>query len=193
MLNQEQLFSGTRFGQRVQQELDAASTALSAENREIEAELTAEELRLTEVRAQMSAEEFRPLADEFDARVEAIRAEQDAKARGLAVAADRAQTRFFDLIVPVLLEVVQQRGAAVIMDSRAVLLSAETVDITEVVIQRVDEVLGDGGEGPVLDLRPIPAPGSDGSAAQPGAGSGTALEVDGGTGEGAIEGTVSSP
>lgn len=154
ILSQEELFAGSRYGQRVQQELERASGELSAENREIEARLTAEELRLTEQRAEMTPEEFRPLAEEFDARVESIRNEQDAKARALATAAERAQARFFELIVPILLDIVQERGAAVIMDNRAVILSAETVDITEVAITRVDEAIGDGGEAPLIDLGP---------------------------------------
>ena len=68
--------------------------------------------------------------DEFDARVEEIRAAQEAKARDLTEQAEAAQARFFERAAPILLGIVRDRGAAVLMDSRAVLLSAERVDIT---------------------------------------------------------------
>ncbi|MCS6626791.1 OmpH family outer membrane protein [Roseibacterium beibuensis] len=152
VLNQEQLVSGTRFGQRIQRELEAASSALSAQNRRIEAQLTEEELDLTELRDTMAPEEFRALADEFDTRVEEIRAAQAAKARDLQTQAEAAQSRFFELSFPILLELVRDRGAAVLMDSRAVLLSAESVDITAAAIVRIDGELGEGGDTPLISV-----------------------------------------
>ena len=152
VLNQDRLLTGTLFGQRIQTELEAASAALSAENRQIEAELTAEELELTERRPEMSPEDFRTLAEEFDGRVVAIRAAQDAKARNLQAQAEAVQQRFFEETVPVLLEIVQIRGAAVLLDSRSVLLSAGTVDITDAAIVAIDEALGNGGDAPLISL-----------------------------------------
>lgn len=154
ILDQERLFADSLYGQRVQAELDAAGQALAAENRSIEAALTSEELELTERRAEMPREEFAVLAEEFDIRVEALRDEQDAKARALSDAIDRARQQFFDLAVPVLLDLVQARGAAVILDNRAVLLSADTVDITDAAIAAVDERLGEGPDEPLLELVP---------------------------------------
>lgn len=158
VLNQERLFSASRFGQRVAREIEAASQGLAAENRLIEAQLTEEELRLTEQRATMSAEDFRPLADEFDERVEAIRAAQDAKARLLTTQAEEARQLFFELALPVLLEIIQERDAAVILDNRAILLSAETVDITGEALARVNARLGDGGDAPILEMPDLPEP-----------------------------------
>lgn len=152
VLNQDRLLTQTEFGQRIQQELDAASQALAAENRQIESRLTDEELDLTERRPLMAPEDFRVLADEFDARVVAIRAAQDAKGRDLQAQSEAAQQRFFEETFPVLLEIVEARGAAVLLDSRTVLLSAGSVDITDAAIVAIDEALGDGGEDPLIFL-----------------------------------------
>lgn len=152
VLNQDRLLTQTEFGQRIQQELDAASQALAAENRQIESQLTDEELDLTERRPLMAPEDFRVLADEFDARVVAIRAAQDAKGRDLQTQSEAAQQRFFEETFPVLLEIVEARGAAVLLDSRTVLLSAGSVDITDAAIVAIDEALGDGGEDPLIFL-----------------------------------------
>lgn len=152
VLNQDRLLTQTEFGQRIQQELDAASRALAAENRQIESQLTEEELDLTERRPLMAPEDFRVLADEFDTRVVEIRAAQDAKGRDIQAQSEAAQQRFFEETFPVLLEIVQARGAAVLLDSRTVLLSAGSVDITDAAIVAIDEALGDGGDEPLIFL-----------------------------------------
>lgn len=158
VLNQDRLFSASLYGQRVQSELEAAGESLAAENREIEAQLTEEEMRLTGQRATMDPMAFRALAEEFDARVGEIRQAQETKAQSLSLQADAARQRFFELAFPILLDLVRERGAAVIMDNRAVLLSAESVDITTLALERVDARLGDGGEGPLLQGDDLPAP-----------------------------------
>jgi Skp family chaperone for outer membrane proteins len=152
VLNQERLLSQAAMGRRIQREVEAASRALAAENRAIEARLTEEELELTDLRPTLPAGEFAELADDFDARVEGIRRAQEAKARALQAQADAAQARFFELAFPVLLELVQDRGAQVLMDNRAVLLASEGVDITDAAIARVDAALGEGGTAPLIDL-----------------------------------------
>jgi len=152
VLNQERFVSQSLYGQRVQREVEAASEDLAAENREIEAALTQEELDLTELRATMDTDEFRALADEFDQRVEGIRAAQEAKQRALQTQADLAQARFFEIASPILVDIVRQRGAAVLMDSRAVLLSAGGVDITDIALARINEEVGEGGDAPLIDL-----------------------------------------
>jgi Skp family chaperone for outer membrane proteins len=152
ILNQERLFARSLFGQRIQRELEDASARLAAENRRIEARLTEEELDLTELRGTIEAEEFRALADAFDSRVEVIRAEQEAKARNLTGQADAAQSLFFESVAPILLEIVRDRNAAVLVDSRSVLLSADRVDVTEAAIAAIDETLGEGGAEPIIRI-----------------------------------------
>lgn len=153
VLNQDALYAQSAFGQRVQRDLEQAGEALAAENRRIEAQLTAEELDLTEQRATMTPDAFRVLADEFDRRVGDIRNAQDAKAQTLSTQADAARQRFFELAFPILLELVQQRGAAVIVDSRSVLLSSENVDITAEALREVNARLGQG-QDPVVTIPP---------------------------------------
>lgn len=165
VLNQERLLSQSLYGQRIQREVEAAGAALTAENRRIEARLTEEELALTERRALMTPEAFRPIAAEFDARVNGIRAAQEAKGRALQQQADAAQQAFFETAFPILVDILRTRGASVLMDNRAVLLSADGIDITEEAVALIDARLGEGGPEPLIDLdgtgqapRPRPAP-----------------------------------
>jgi Skp family chaperone for outer membrane proteins len=147
-LDQERLFLESAFGSASLERERAATQALEAENKRIEAELVAEEQELTRKRATMSAEEFAALADAFDAKVERIRNEQDAKALELTRARDRDRQEFLRAAVPVLGELLGELGAAVIVDKATVILSLSAIDITDEAIAKVDAALGANGPLP---------------------------------------------
>jgi Skp family chaperone for outer membrane proteins len=143
-VDQERLFSASAFGRRVQADIEARSAALAAENRTIEAELVAEEQELTAARPGLSPEEFRARADAFDARVQRIRTEQDAKARDLGTFRETERERFASEIGGVLADIARSRGALAVLDRRALLVSADSIDITDVAIAAIDIRLGEG-------------------------------------------------
>ena len=145
-LDQEALFLQSEFGQRVQRELEQDRDALAAENRRIEAELMEEERALTEKRGEIPPQEFADLAEAFDAKVQRIRERQDRKARRLQQSLDRARQRFLNEVGPVLTDLLRKRGAAILIDSNAVLISVEGIDLTDEAIAAIDARLGDGGE-----------------------------------------------
>ncbi|MCC6304506.1 MAG: OmpH family outer membrane protein [Rhodobacteraceae bacterium] len=142
-IDPERLFTGSKLGRRMTAELETALRDLGAENRRIEAALAAEERDLTERRKTLSPEEFRPLAEEFDRRVEGIRAAQDAKSRALNRRRDEDRQRFLETALPVLAQILGEAGASVILDRRAVFLSFDEIDITDRAIERLDATLPD--------------------------------------------------
>lgn len=144
VLDRDALFSQSMFGIRVTNDIELASTDLSAENRRIEAELETEERALTQQREMMGNDEFRSLASDFDARVVGIRRAQDAKARAIQQQSERAQAVFFEKANPVLVALAREVGALVILDRRIVIASADQVDITMLALERIDASLGDG-------------------------------------------------
>lgn len=143
VVNPDRLFAETRLGQRMTQDLQAERDALIALNRELEQQLEAEEQALTELRAETSPEAFRDMADAFDQKVQQIRQDSDRRARDLERSRAQAPVTFMRLIEPVLSEIMRDAEAAVILDSRATLLSVEAVDITALAISRVDATIGD--------------------------------------------------
>lgn len=157
-LDQERLFSDSLWGKRAAADLEAASAALAAENRRIEAELTEEERALTEQRAKMTPEAFRAAADAFDAKVEEIRRERDSKARQLARTRDAERQSFFTAAFPVLGKVLRDRGAVAILDSRAIFMANEQIDVTDDLIARIDAEVGAGSPpGPLPEQGDAPA------------------------------------
>ncbi len=140
----DRLFTQSAFGQRFTREAEAESANINAQNRAIEAELTEEERQLTEQRSQMEPAEFRALADAFDEKVQRLRDEQDAKARALGQRSDEERRRFLAIARPVIDRLMQESGATIVLDRRAVFLSADFIDITDQAIERIDRTIGDG-------------------------------------------------
>ncbi len=149
-LDQDMLFTESAFGKRLRAEVEARARELAAENRGIEAELTAEERALTERRATLDPETFRSLAEAFDRKVVAIREAQDGKARELDSYAESERQRFFGLALPILVEMMRERGVAAIIEERAIVLSTGAIDLTNAAIARIDAQIG-AAEPPPAD------------------------------------------
>ena len=142
-IKQQDLFEGSAFGKESLARIEALTKAIAAENRRIEADLAAEEKRLTEMRPTLKPEEFRPLADAFDKKVEGIRNAQEAKSRDLIRQRDADQQAFFKTAVPVLARMMQEFGAAVLLDQSTVVLSLDRIDLTKDAIARIDAETAD--------------------------------------------------
>ncbi len=152
-LDQERMFQDSRFGQRVTRELEEASRRLAEENRRLEAALAAEERELAQRRGELEADEFRDLADAFDEQVSRIRRDQEEKSRVISRRGEAEQQHFFEAAVPVLRDLLERSGAAVILDTRAVIISSRRIDITDEAIAALDAALG---SGPATDVPPLP-------------------------------------
>ncbi|WP_253276801.1 OmpH family outer membrane protein [Ruegeria sp. 6PALISEP08] len=141
-LSSEKLFSDSAFGQRVLREVETESALLAEENERIVAELSQEEKELTEQRTSLPTEEFRPLAEAFDVKVQSHREGQRAKLDALAQRSEKAQQTFFEIVRPILVDLLREFGASVMIERSNVVVS--TADITEAAIARIDAAIGDG-------------------------------------------------
>jgi Skp family chaperone for outer membrane proteins len=166
-IDQPAFFEESAFGRASLQRLEERSRRLQAENRQIEEALEAEERSLTERRQQVSAEDFRALADAFDDKVEGIRNAQDAKGREIARTREADQQAFFGLAVPVLVELLREKGAVVLVDQSAIVLSLDSVDITAEAIARVNLRQIDPAEATAAPT-PSDAPTPDAPLSEPG-------------------------
>lgn len=143
-LDQDGFFTGSAFGKASLAREAAETRALEAENTRIEQALIVEEQDLTERRATLPVDEFAALARDFDARVEQIRTDQDAKARAVSRRRDEDRQRFLQAAVPVLGSLLSEQGAVAILDKNAIILSLTAIDVTDAAISKVDAALGDG-------------------------------------------------
>ncbi len=147
-IDEERLFQQTLFGQRVATEIEAASRALEAQNDQLLDELTAREAELTELRSEMSVEAFRAAANEFDLFAETTRREQAEKRQRLVQFEEAERRRFFGATGPILQELLASLGGQILINARAVIITAPGVDMTSDAIAAIDEAIGDGGAPP---------------------------------------------
>ena len=143
-LDQDRLYGASLYGRALEAKSLAATQALATENRKIETDLATEEAALTTQRALVSAEAFDALATAFDQKVERIRAEQEAKAKQLSLDRDAGRKQFFDAAVPILADLMRQLGAFAILNHDAVILSFDSIDVTDRALVELDARLGDG-------------------------------------------------
>lgn len=144
VIDSERLFSQSLYGQRIATEIAAATEALAAENRRLEAELRAEELALAEARASMEPAAFRESADAFDAKVQEVRRQQDAKETALSDQLSEGQSGLLSRAHEVLGALMATKGAGMILDQRAVFVWSTALDVTDEAIGWLDTELGDG-------------------------------------------------
>lgn len=147
-IDQGILFQSTQFGKRVTNELETERQRLLEIKRQIETDLAAEERDLTEKRKTLPSDKFRSLAEAFDEKVQAIRAAQDQKTSEFNQNFERERAKFLRLIIPVLGSLMNDRGAVIVLNRRDVLISANSIDITEESIKRIDAAIGDGTNVP---------------------------------------------
>ncbi len=143
-IQRERLYSETLFGQSLSGEIAARGRRLASENRTIEQELAEEESELTDLRDTMSPEDFRDLADAFDVKVTAARKGQDEKLRALTQLSEQVERQFLFTIAPFMQRLMLEKGASVVLDRRAVFVSADASDVTLEAIARIDLGLGEG-------------------------------------------------
>ncbi|SFU75672.1 periplasmic chaperone for outer membrane proteins Skp [Aliiroseovarius crassostreae] len=155
-VDRDRLFRQSEYGRRILQDLEAERARLASEARRVDDALAAEEKRLTEERARLSPEAFRALADAFDEKVQALRAQRPERERSFTERFEREQQAYFDRIGPILGAVVRERGGVVIVDRRAILLTTQNIDITDQAIALIDRLLGDGtgSKGPAVPPPP---------------------------------------
>jgi Skp family chaperone for outer membrane proteins len=140
-LDQDRFFRESLWGRAALSRAEAETAALAAENRRIESALETEERDLTDRRPTMSADEFGPLAEAFDAKVEEIRAAQDAKSRAITRQLEEDRQRFFEAALPVLGQLLEVTGGLAILSDQAIILSRTSIDVTDTAIERMNEAL----------------------------------------------------
>ena len=136
----ERLVSETQIGQYLSFQMSEEAQRLQAELDAIEAELSAEEDDLIKKRETLDLDEFRVLAKAFDEKAVRLRQEQQVKIQAITEESSRRRQDLLRSFVPVLSQVMRDRGATVLLDRRSVVLDDRaSVDITDVAIMSIDQ------------------------------------------------------
>ena len=136
----DRAYETSLFGKSMRAQFREDNQDVAAENALILNALKDEELQLTEDRVTLSAEEFAAAAAAFDAKVKEIRGARLEKIRQVDEQFKNLKPLFFKLIEPFFDLIMQQFNATVILEKSSILRSIEGIDITDLLVERVDDV-----------------------------------------------------
>ncbi|TNF19936.1 MAG: OmpH family outer membrane protein [Rhodobacteraceae bacterium] len=134
----DEVYRESLFGQGIQRDLDARRRSLAEEIAAIDESLAEEERQLTARRSGLSPEEFRALADAFDAKVQRLRSEQDEKARALTRLQADEQLRFRQAALPIVGQLMLDSGALIVVEKRSLVVFNDGIDVTDIAARRLD-------------------------------------------------------
>jgi len=119
--------------------------------------LRAEEQRLAEERETLDPEDFREQVRAFEQQVFANRELSERETRRLQLVLSGASTLLKDRATAVFAAIMRERRADLLLDSSQIILSADRLDITDEVIERLDIILP---EMPIelVDPEPVTRP-----------------------------------
>jgi Skp family chaperone for outer membrane proteins len=141
IVDQDALFAQSNAGKAYISTFEISGKNLASENLLIQESLEEEERELTQKRKTLESDVFEKLAFEFDQKVKQIRTEQSAKERNLNLQLTRNRSTFYEDITPILLKLLDERRIEVLLNKKSVVLALRGSDITQVAIQRINEVL----------------------------------------------------
>lgn len=143
-VDQDLLFAASDWGKRTQRMLEEEGGKIAAENERLAAQLSQEEAALTEQRATLDPARFRQLAEAFDARATEVRRERAQVVQDLNAWAEADRAAFYRAALPLMGEMMQERGAVAVLDRRTVFVSMDAIDMTQDLVARLNADLGDG-------------------------------------------------
>lgn len=148
VVDESEVFRGTKYGARLIDEYRATITRLTEESEKIATALEEEERGLAAKRSEMDRVDFAALAEEFNTRANEIRQERLDAAENAKAQFYAAQQGFAENVQPILFQLTRERGGVVLLDRRAVIYGLNQIDLTQAAIELVDQTLG---EGPRVD------------------------------------------
>ncbi|MFN3277290.1 MAG: OmpH family outer membrane protein [Paracoccus hibiscisoli] len=154
-LDQDVLYLTSAWGLRAQDRLEAEGALIAEENDRLTQLLSAEEARLTEQRATLPADRFRQLAESFDLRATRIRRERAEAVQNLNAWAEVDRAAFFRAALPVMGQIMQDRGAVAVLDRRTIFVSLDAIDVTEQLVAALNDRIGDGEGVIALPVPPV--------------------------------------
>lgn len=143
-VDQDVLFASSDWGKRTKRVLEENGTRIEAENERLATQLSDEETALTQQRGTLDPAEFRKQAEAFDTRATAVRRERAKVVEDLNAWADSDRSAFYRAALPLMGEMMRERGAVAVLDRRTVFVSLDAIDLTQDLVARVNAELGDG-------------------------------------------------
>lgn len=153
VIDLDRAYNSSKYGQSIRKNFEIENRSFNKENDTILKLLKAEEIKLTEDRKKLSPEDFAKAADVFDKKAVAIRAR---RLEQIALVNERfkgLKPIFFKKIQPIIKDIMREYNASIILEKNSVVWSLASIDVTNKIVERVDEAFQSAtiGQEPELE------------------------------------------
>lgn len=142
VLNQERLLRLSKTGKALLATETEMRSAHQSEGIAMDVALENEERSIADIRDKTPGEAFEEMAEAFDKKVVQARLDHQKRSVALGEEIEERRKKFFADLVPIVAEIMKERGAALVFEQRNVLFTGPNVDITPEVITRMDREAG---------------------------------------------------
>lgn len=153
VIDLDRAYKSSKLGQSIRKNFEIENQSFNEENNIILESLKKEEIKLTEDRESLSPEDFAKAAEAFDAKAVAIRSVRLEKIRIVDQDFQGLKPLFFRKIKPIIEKIMREYDASVILEKNSVIWGLASIDITSVIVERVDKAFmnADGTQIPELE------------------------------------------
>jgi len=141
IVNQAQVLAESRAGQSIQQQVQAMQAGVKSELEAQAASIEKEGTDLEKQKDLLSQEVLQQRARNLMGRQQQFQGLREVRARELQIAQQRALAQIGEELEPILKEIVDKRGATLLLDRSAVMYAANDTDVTDEVLKRLDKEL----------------------------------------------------
>ena len=135
----DRAYNSSKFGKLIRKNFELENQSFNEENDAILDSLKREEIKLTKERESLSPENFSKAARAFDKKAVAIRAVRLEKIRLVDKKFQELKPLFYNQIRPVIEKIMREYDASIIIEKNSVIWSLASIDITSLIVERVDE------------------------------------------------------
>ena len=139
----DRAYKSSKFGKLIRKNFELENQSFNEENDAILDSLKREEIKLTKERASLSPENFSKAAKAFDKKAVAIRAVRLDKIRLVDKKFQELKPLFYNQIRPIIEKIMREYDASIILEKNSVVWSLASIDITSIIVERVDKAFMD--------------------------------------------------
>ena len=139
----DRAYKSSKFGKLIRKNFELENQSFNEENDAILDSLKREEIKLTKERASLSPENFSKAAKAFDKKAVAIRAVRLDKIRLVDKKFQELKPLFYNQIRPIIEKIMREYDASIILEKNSVVWSLASIDITSLIVERVDKAFMD--------------------------------------------------
>ena len=147
----ERAYIISKFGKAMRDEFNIDNKSFNQENLIILNSLKEEEIRLTEDRANLSPKDFSVAAKAFDKKVQKIRKIRLGQIKEVEENFQLLKPFFFRRIDHFLDIIMLEFEATAILEKNSVVRSDQAIDITDLLVERVDQAFSANGDSAATD------------------------------------------